>query len=191
MMTDTIGNSSAHANRIQTELRKWKTFLILAFVLLAGGITAILAPAISTYASGVVFGAVLMAIGIVKIVQSFWVKSWAGFVWQELTGVVELVGGLLVFMNPFKGAIAISLLIAITVFIHGLLQIGLSLKVRSSTGWYWFAISGIIALCASAAIVVKLPFTRDLMPGTIAGIALIITGVAYGVIALGLRKAMD
>lgn len=190
-MADSIESRGRHSDRIQTEQRKWKGFLILAAVLLAGGVAAIMVPEISTYASGVVFGVVLMAIGVVKIVQSLWVKSWAGFVWQELTGVVEFVGGFLVFMNPFKGAIAISLLIAITVFIHGLLQIGLSLKLRGSAGWHWFAISGFIALCASAAIAVKLPFTTDLMPGAIAGLALIITGVAYGGIALSLRKAID
>lgn len=94
-------------------------------------------------------------------------------------------------MNPFKGAIAISFLIAIAVFIHGLLQIGLSLKVRGAAGWYRFGISGFIAVCAAVLIVAKLPFTRDLMPGAIAGIALIVTGLAYGCIALSLRKAAD
>lgn len=190
-MTDSIESSSAHSVRVRAEQRKWKSFLILAAVLLVGGAAAVMAPAISTHLSGVVFGVVLMAIGVVKIFQSLWVKSWAGFVWQELTGVVEFVGGFLVFLNPFKGAVAISLLIAIVVFIHGLLQIGLSLKLRGASGWYWFAISGLIALCASAAIVAKLPFTTDLMPGAIAGIALIITGIAYCGIALSLRKATD
>jgi uncharacterized membrane protein HdeD (DUF308 family) len=191
MMTNSIESSGRHSDRVRTEQRKWKGFLILAAVLLAGGCAAIMVPEISTYASGVVFGVVLMAVGVVKIVQSLWVKSWAGFVWQELTGVVEFVGGFLIFMNPFKGAIAISLLIAITVFIHGLLQIGLSIKLRGSAGWHWFALSGLIALCASAAIVVKLPFTWDMIPGAIAGIALIITGLAYGGMALSLRKATD
>lgn len=190
-MTNSIESSDRHSDRIRAEQQKWKGFLILAAVLLAGGCAAIMVPEVSTYASGVVFGVVLMAIGVVKIVQSLWVKSWAGFVWQELTGVVEFVGGFLVFMNPFKGAIAISLLIAITVFVHGLLQIGLSIKLRGSAGWHWFTLSGLIALCASAAIVVKLPFTWEIIPGAIAGIALIITGLAYGGMALSLRKATD
>lgn len=188
-----MANSSirnAHFDRLRVEQQKWKGFLVLAVVLLLGGGVAVVAPEISTYASGVVFGGVLMAIGLVKIIQSLWVKSWAGFVWQELTGVVELVGGILVFLNPFKGAIAISLLIAIIILVHGLLQIGLSIKIRGTAGWYWLAISGFIALCASAMIVVKFPYTRELAPGAIAGVALIIAGAAYGGISLSLRKVL-
>jgi uncharacterized membrane protein HdeD (DUF308 family) len=190
-MIGSVENSASASDRARHQRQRWKGFLFLSFVLLAGGAAAVMLPEFSTYASSSIFGAVLMIIGIFKIIQSLWVKSWAGFVWQELTGVVELVGGFLVYMNPLKGAIAISLLIAITVFVHGLLQIGLSLKVRGTPGWYWFTISGLIALCASVAIAAKLPYTNELPPGVIAGIALIITGAAYGGIALSLRKVAD
>ncbi len=83
-------------------------------------------PAISDFAASTMFGLVLMAIGVVKIIQSLWIKSWAGFVWQELSGVVELIGGIMIYLNPLKGALAITLLIAIVVFVHGFLQLALS-----------------------------------------------------------------
>lgn len=81
------------------EQRKWKGFLFLGFVLLLGGVVSVALPAVSAYASSVVLGAMLMAIGLVKIIQSLRVKNWLGFVWQELTGVVELVGGIMVYFN--------------------------------------------------------------------------------------------
>ncbi len=70
----------------------------------AGGILCLFLPAISDFAASTMFGLVLMAIGVVKIIQSLWIKSWAGFVWQELSGVVELIGGIMIYLNPLKGA---------------------------------------------------------------------------------------
>lgn len=181
----------AYETRLAYEQKKWKIFLFLGLVLLAGGIFAVSVPTLSTYASSVVLGIVLMVIGVVKIIQSLAVKSWAGFAWQELTGILELVGGIMVFLNPWKGALAVTVVIAVVIFVHGILQMGLSIKVRKTAGWYWFAISGLIAIAASAAMIFKLPFTAELLPGTIAGIALMIAGLAYVAISLSVRKAVN
>ncbi|MDH0123247.1 HdeD family acid-resistance protein [Brucella intermedia GD04153] len=175
--------------RKTVEQRKWKGFLGIGILLFAGGILCLFLPAISDFAASTMFGLVLMAIGIVKIIQSLWIKSWAGFVWQELSGVVELIGGIMIYLNPFKGALAITLLIAIVVFVHGFLQLALSWKIRPAGGWWWFTLSGLIAWSASAALVAKWPLTRDLPSGSIAGIALMIAGVAYIGIALSTRNA--
>src|SRR5256885_6569767 len=72
---------------------KWGWFLALGIVLTACGALAVALPAISAYAASVVLGAVLAIAGIVKMIQSLQVKAWSGFIWQELTGAVELVGG--------------------------------------------------------------------------------------------------
>ncbi|MNE52300.1 acid-resistance membrane protein [compost metagenome] len=176
-------------NRKFIERRKWKGFLGLGILLLAGGVLCLLLPVFSEFAASTIFGFVLMAIGVVKIIQSLWVKSWAGFVWQELSGAVELVGGVMIYLNPLKGALAITLLIAIVVFVHGFLQIAMSMKIRPEGGWWWFTLSGLIALTASAALVLKWPLTRDLPSGSIAGIALLIAGIAYLGSALSTRNA--
>ena len=175
-------------NRKFIERRKWKGFLGLGILLLAGGVLCLLLPVFSEFAASTIFGFVLMAIGVVKIIQSLWVKSWAGFVWQELSGAVELVGGIMICLNPLKGALAITLLIAIVVFVHGFLQIAMSLKIRPEGGWWWFTLSGIIAWMASAALVLKWPLIRDLPSGSIAGIALLIAGLAYVGIAFTTRN---
>lgn len=175
--------------RKTVEQRKWKGFLGIGILLFAGGILCLFLPAILDFAASTMFGLVLMAIGVVKIIQSLWIKSWAGFVWQELSGVVELIGGIMIYLNPLKGALAITLLIAIVVFVHGFLQLALSWKIRPAGGWWWFTLSGLIAWSASAALVAKWPLTRDLPSGSIAGIALMIAGVAYIGIALSTRNA--
>ncbi len=177
------------SERRAIEQKKWKSFLGIGILLISGGLVCLFLPVFSEFAASTIFGLVLIGIGIVKIIQSLWIKSWAGFVWQELSGAVELIGGIMIFLNPLKGALAITLLIAIIVFVHGFLQVAMSFKIRPAGGWYWFTISGVIALGTSLALVLKWPMVRDLPSGSIAGIALLITGIAYVGIALSTRNA--
>lgn len=169
--------------------RKWINFLFISFGLIAGGIACIFLPTISEFAASTVFGFVLIAIGLTKIIQSLWVKSWTGFVWQEMSGAVEFVGGVMIYINPLKGALAIALLIAVILFVHGCLQVAMSLKLRPEQGWYWFFLSGVIALAASGVLFIKWPLTKDLPAGVIAGIALLIAGIAYLGCAMSTRRA--
>jgi len=168
---------------------KWGWFLALGIALVAGGALAVALPAASTFASSVVLGVVLAVAGIVKMVQSLRVKEWHGFIWQELTGAVEVVGGVLIFFSPLKGALAVTLLIALVLLLQGVLQIALAVRVRNEDGWHWFAISGLVALAASAALALKLPYTRTYEPGIVAGISLLVAGGAYVAVALTLRRA--
>jgi len=167
---------------------KWGWFLVLGIVLILCGALAVALPAVSTFAASVVLGVVLSIAGLVKIIQSLQLKEWSGFIWQELTGAVELVGGVLIYLNPLKGALAITLLIALVFLVQGLGQIALAFRVRLQPGWRWLLISGITALLASAALTLKLPYTRFYTPGTIAGISLLVAGWAYVAIALAVRK---
>jgi uncharacterized membrane protein HdeD (DUF308 family) len=158
-------------------------------VLTIGGALAVMLPVVSTFAASVVLGVVLTLAGVVKMIQSLQIKDWSGFIWQELTGAVEVVGGILIFFNPLKGALAITLLIALVFLVQGVLQIVLAAMVRRQAGWHWFAVSGLVSLVASAALALKLPHTSILAPGTIAGISLLVAGGAYIAIALTIRRA--
>lgn len=169
---------------------KWWSFLLLGIVLLASGAVAMLLPAASTTATGLVLGAVLAIVGIAKIVQAFETKEWPGFVWHLLGGGVEVVGGILVYFNPLKGAVAITLLIAIVFVVLGVSQIGCALRVRRARGWIWLLVSGVVALAMSLVLVFKFPHVREFEAGVVAGVSLVVSGVAYIGIAFAVRKAV-
>jgi len=188
-MSDVSVRRVDHQHRTDALHFKWGWFLVLGIVLILCGAFAVALPAVSTFAASVVLGIVLSLAGIVKIIQSLQVKEWSGFVWQELTGAVELVGGILIWLNPLKGALAITLLIALVFLVQGLMQIAFAVRVRKQAGWNWLLLSGLVALAASAALMLKLPYTRFYTPGTIAGVSLLVAGCAYIAIALAVRRA--
>lgn len=176
------------SDSLRTLQFKWSGFLVVGLVLIVCGLIAALMPAFSTRFASLALGGAIAVAGVVKITQALQVKEWTGFVWQMLGGIVEVVGGLLIYLNPLKGAIAITLLIALVFVIQGGAQIALALKIKPQPGWGWLLASGIIALAVSAALALKLPFTSSFEPASIAAIALIFAGCAYLAIAYAARR---
>jgi len=77
-----------------------------------------------------VLGIALTIVGIVKIVQAFQIKQGAGFVWQVLLGAIEVAGGILVYFNPMKRAIAITLLVALVLIAQGVARPQIAIATR-------------------------------------------------------------
>lgn len=157
---------------------RWGWFLAVGIVLSVGGVFAIMLPVVSRIAASLVLGIVLGLSGIIKMIKAFRVTGWPGFLWELVAGVVEAVCGLLIYLNPLKGAIAITILIALVFVLVGISQIGLALRIRPQQVWHWLLVSGVIALLASIALTLKIPYTRFYTPGTIAGISILFSGLA-------------
>lgn len=167
---------------------KWVSFFVLGLLLALCGLAAIILPQVSAIATGLIIGAALGIGGLVQIAQAFRIKEWIGFVWNLLIGIIEVVGGILIYFNPFAGAIAITLLIAIVLLIQGFTQVVFALKMRPYVGWTWLLASGIVALVASAALFLHFPFSDRDAPGITVGISLLIAGCCYIAIALTARQ---
>lgn len=167
---------------------KWVSFFVLGLLLALCGLAAIILPQVSTMATGLIIGAALGIGGLVQIAQAFRIKEWIGFVWNLLIGIIEVVGGILIYFNPFAGAIAITLLIAFVLLIQGFTQVVFALKMRPYVGWTWLLASGIVALVASAALFLHFPFSDRDAPGITVGISLLIAGCCYIAIALTARQ---
>jgi uncharacterized membrane protein HdeD (DUF308 family) len=169
---------------------KWLWLVLLGCVLIVAGLAAMLVPTISDIAASKVLGSVLVLSGLVQVIQAGKMLNWGGFVWHLLLGILAVVGGALIYMDPFAGVIALTLLIAIIFAFHGVTQIAFALKVRRQIGWHWFLLSGCIALAVSVLLIMKLPYSHSFTPATIAGVSLLFAGWAYIAMALASRRAL-
>ncbi|MFC5066539.1 HdeD family acid-resistance protein [Flaviflagellibacter deserti] len=170
------------------EGRKWFSFLALGAALFLLGVVALFLPLLSTFAVGVMLGATLAVSGGIQIVQSFQVRRWAGFTWHLLLGVVQLIGGVLVYGNPFAGAIAITAVLAATFIIQGVMQVALGLRVRPEKGWSLLLGSGVVAILAGGVLLAKFHFAGLYTPGLMLAASLMFGGVAYGAIGWMARR---
>lgn len=170
--------------------QSWKGFAVVGIVLLVSGIIAVLAPALATTLTTTVLGGGLAIAGAISVYQALRDSDWAGCNWQLLLGTAEVAGGIFIVVNPLKGAAAVTLAVAVSIFALGVTQVGLALKIRPQNGWDWLVIAGVISVLIGLALIVRFPFSMTESPGVMAGISLICGGIAHLVLATGRRKAL-
>jgi uncharacterized membrane protein HdeD (DUF308 family) len=171
-----------------TVREKWGWFLALGIVLVIGGMFAILAPVASTIATSLVVGIVLLAGGVMQVIHAFQTKTWGGFLWDLLIGVVQIVGGAAIYFDPFAGAIALTLVIASIFIVQGIMQVMLALKVRPHDGWIWLLISGVLSIGVALVLMLRFPVAGITAPGILVGISLLFAGWSYLIIALAAKR---
>jgi uncharacterized membrane protein HdeD (DUF308 family) len=172
-----------------TQVREhWGWFLALGIVFIVGGIFAIAAPVIASIAVALVAAWVFIVVGAVQTFQAWSLRSWGGFIWQMIIGLVVLIGGIAMLINPVVAAEALALLIGFMFLIKGIMQIMFSLHYRPYVGWGWILAAGILAIVLALMIVTSWPFSGLWVPGTLAGISLIFSGWSYVMIAWAGRR---
>jgi uncharacterized membrane protein HdeD (DUF308 family) len=87
---------------------KWVPVLLHGLMLTLCGAVAIMLAEIATFASGVIVGAALVVAGLSQILQAFQIEPWGEFIWTLSTGIVEVVGGVLIYLNPFAGRLLLQ-----------------------------------------------------------------------------------
>src|SRR2546430_14603659 len=84
--------------------RCWACFLVLGIVVMVVGVMAIGAAFIATFTTILAFGALLLAGGVVQIVNAFLGRGWRGFFVHLLVGVIHLIVGTLMLEYPLGAA---------------------------------------------------------------------------------------
>jgi uncharacterized membrane protein HdeD (DUF308 family) len=107
---------------------KWIPVLLHGLMLILCGAVAIVLAEIATFATGLIVGAALVVAGLGQILRAFRVKSWGGFTWNLSTGIAEVVGGALIYLNPIAGAVAVTILLAIVFLVQGFAQIAFAFE---------------------------------------------------------------
>src|ERR1700744_1718553 len=101
----------------------WGWFVALGSAQLVLGIIAWFDVVAFTIAGVIFIGALLLVAGVFQVVHSFMERAWGGFALHLLTGIVYVVGGFLLMMDPFPGVLFITVLVAVALIIGGVLRI--------------------------------------------------------------------
>jgi uncharacterized membrane protein HdeD (DUF308 family) len=166
----------------------WGWMLALGILFIVGGIFAFLTPFLAGLVVATIVGVIIVLAGIAQVIQAWRMKSWGGFIWQLVVGVVLVVGGLSIYLNPVAGVLTLTLLAAIMFVLKGAFQIALGFRLRPHDGWGWIVASGVIAVIVGLLIYIQWPMSSGYALGTLAGISLAFTGWSYVAIALAARR---
>ena len=164
----------------------WAWFLAFGIGLLALGVAAVARSVTATVVSMVFFGWLLVLASGIEIAQAVMVGNWAGFFLHLLAAILFGVAGLLIIVRPAVSAEVITMFMAMFFLIGGLFQLIGSLIV-AYPGWGWQAADGLITFLLGLLLIAGWPATGLWVIGLFIGINLIVYGVAWIALALGLR----
>jgi len=129
------------------ELRKhWGWFLAMGIIFVIAGVFAIVMPFLAGLVATTIFAVVLVWLGIMQIIQAWSTKGWGGFVWQLIIGLVLLLGGLAIWINPILGALTLTIVVAAVFLAKGIFQVIMAFQMRPQSGWGWVLTAGILAI---------------------------------------------
>ena len=173
--------------------RNWGWLLALGILMIILGVVAMAAPVVATIAIQVMLGWLLVISGIAEGIHAFMVKEWRGFLLELLSAVLYLGVGLLLLVDPLKGAVALTLILAVFLLVEGIFKIITALRVREHRGWGWLLASGIVSVVLGVLIWKQWPTSGLWVIGLLVGIQLLFTGwslVMLALVARGHRQAM-
>ncbi len=165
----------------------WAWFVALGAILIVVGTIAIGMPILTTLASAVAFGLLLLLGGIAQLVGAFWTRDWSGFFISLLMGILYVVLGAMFLRRPTDAVVAMTLFLACALMVGGLFRIIGSLMYRFPH-WGWTLVGGIINLTLGIMIWEQWPGASLWVIGLFIGIDLIFTGWTWVMLALAVRK---
>jgi uncharacterized membrane protein HdeD (DUF308 family) len=167
---DTVGDAIAHH-------RGW--FIFLALLLILAGAAAIAFPLLGTLAVEVWAAIAFLIAGVAQTVHAFAARSWGGFLLGLLVGLLYLATGVMLWLNPIGGIIALTAFLAAVLVVDGVFRSAMAFRIRPRSGWIWLLFGGIVSIILGIMIWLQLPSSALWMLGLLLGINLVFSGATF------------
>ena len=159
----------------------------LGIVYLIAGLIALGSVVFATVVTVFVVGIMMLISGIAEVINAFQIKSWSKFFLWLLLGLLYMVAGVLTFENPLLAAAILTLFLGWFLIASGAMRIVLGFSMQEGMPWIGVVLSGVITLLLGLIIVIHWPVSGLYILGLFLAIDLIIAGVGWIALGLGLR----
>jgi len=143
------------------------------------GIAAIVFPMVSTLATALFVGWVILFAGVFLLVGAFSVHGTGPFFGALLTSLLMIAAGAYLLFHPLAGALVITIVIGVLFLIEGAVELGLAFEMRPNPAWIWMLISGLASIILAIVIAVGLPAISEVALGILLGVNFLTTGISY------------
>lgn len=143
----------------------------------------------ATLAATLLIGAALLVGGILQALHSVLDRDWSGFLLHMLAGVLYAFGGLLIMAEPVRGALVITVVLAVIMIVAGAFRVVLAVRHWHLGGAGLILVGGLISVIVGLALYLTLPWSGLWVLGTLIAIELIIHGASWLEFGLALRRA--
>jgi uncharacterized membrane protein HdeD (DUF308 family) len=175
-----------YLEELEAARKNWGWFFALGVLLIAIGTAALAFSYATTMFSVVLLGCVLLAGGVVQIVQTIMAKKWHGQFLTLLLSLLYLITGVFCIARPAIAAIELTLIISMFCIIAGIFRMATSLISRFNQ-WGWVFFNGLVTLILGCLIFSEWPYSGLWIIGLFVGIDLILSGWTWVLISLKIR----
>lgn len=166
---------------------QWGWLLALGISMIILGVIALAVIPIATVASAIVFGWLLVLSGIFEAVHGFQMRGSHSMFLHLIGGVLGVLIGFLVVTHPIAGALVWTLLFASFLTVIGLFR-SITAVALKFPHWGWALFDGIITLVLGFSLWAGWPWSGIWFLGFAVGIALLLRGWSYVMLAFALRQ---
>jgi len=162
----------------------------LSVLMLVAGILAIVVPPVAGIAVLAVVAWLLMFSGAAHLVFAWHTRTAGGMIWELLLGTLYIFVGVYTFLHPLAGLAALTLVLAVYLFVEGVLEFILSFRLRPMPGSNWLLFDGIITLILAILIWRSWPSSSEWVIGTLVGISMVFSGAARLSLSLAAHRVI-
>lgn len=188
MKTQTDQGFSGDFSSTFSKMRSGMLWIGVAMIVL--GMIALALPLLSSLVVEIFVGLLLTISGLVTVTGAFSLRGTGVFMWASVAGLLTLAAGILMLFFPVQGLVALTLLVAIVLFVTGAAQVAFASWMRPAPGWIWSMLSALVSLCLGALIIVTLPEASAVVLGVLIGFDFLSTGVALVLIARSAKSSL-
>ena len=163
--------------------------MFLGTVEIVAGVLSIMGPLVAGLTVAVVVGWMLVVGGVTRVVGAFKADSFGGGTLTFLWGLLYAVAGFYFVTQPGIGLASLTLVVAMALFLAGILRIVTAFKLNPVKGWGWMLVSGILDLVFAMMIGWQFPASGLWVIGTLVGVSLLFGGFTTITLAGTARKA--
>ncbi len=183
------GMSPAGSESLKHTIQENRTsIMIFGIIMTLIGVVALVYPLTTAIVVKIMIGWVLLIAGLSQIIFSFSTTRWTDFFLELIVGILFAIVGIWLAFFPLTGILTLTLLLAFTFIIQGVLEIVSSFRMRPHEGWGWVLFAGILGVVIGLMILGRFPSSAAWAIGLLVGINLIASGVAYIALAMSARR---
>jgi uncharacterized membrane protein HdeD (DUF308 family) len=166
-------------------------FIAMAVVFILLGMMAIIEPGIAGLAVTILVGWVLIFGGGAHLVAAFSGGGAGRVIWQILTGILYIVGGLYFLTHPLLGLGTLTLLLAVIILMEAVFEVIAYFRMRGEGGSGWLLVNALITLLLGGLIWFHWPSSSVWAIGILVGVNLLMTGFSRLMFGLAARRLVS
>lgn len=188
-MADHVRSEHSDLETIRASIYKSRIpLMMMGIALIVTGAIAIAYPLAAAVVLKIMLGWILLIAGFSQLIFAFSTTRWTDFFLELLIGLLFVVVGSWLAFFPLAGIVTLTLLIAVTFIVQGVLEVISAFRYRPLDGWMWVLFAGIVAIGVGLMILGRFPSSAEWAIGLLVGINLIASGIAYMGLAMSVRR---